>query len=269
MEWEWDSLCCSHTHPHKDVDALEGSVAGNWSLGIMEQPQGEDCCWLQRDGERGCEGAEYGGKCLWRKARQPRKQGDTAESCVGGGATNIASLLPHASIGSWTIGRVAHQTPDTVNYRVEPQLGEPHYVPDASNNRERPQASEPPKCPNGQSYRERLAKEAFWSPTTRGLKKRLWQGHNSWGGGSPCPCTLGATRVPASKQLLHFYTQLSVGERCHSKKCLASMHAGSLRLCPTLCDPVDCALPGFSVREGASSGKKTGAYCTLLVAIPF
>ena len=35
---------------------------------------------------RGCEGGDYGGKCLWRKARQPWKQGNIAESCVGGGA---------------------------------------------------------------------------------------------------------------------------------------------------------------------------------------
>ena len=28
------------------------------------------------------------------------------------------------------------------------------------------------------------------------------------------------------------------------------MHAGSLWSCPTLCDPVDCGLLGFSVREG-------------------
>ena len=28
------------------------------------------------------------------------------------------------------------------------------------------------------------------------------------------------------------------------------MRAGSLRFCPTLCDPVDCGLPGISVREG-------------------
>ena len=32
------------------------------------------------------------------------------------------------------------------------------------------------------------------------------------------------------------------------KKSLASMHAGGLLLCPTLCDPVDYGLPGFSVR---------------------
>ena len=34
------------------------------------------------------------------------------------------------------------------------------------------------------------------------------------------------------------------------KKRLAPVHMGSLQLCATLCDPVDCGLPGFSVREG-------------------
>ena len=37
------------------------------------------------------------------------------------------------------------------------------------------------------------------------------------------------------------------------------MHTGSLQSCLTLCGPGDCALPGFSVREGASPGKNTGA----------
>ena len=32
------------------------------------------------------------------------------------------------------------------------------------------------------------------------------------------------------------------------KKCFASVHAGLLQSCPTLCSPVDCELPGFSVR---------------------
>ena len=44
---------------------------------------------------RGGEGGDCGGKCLWRKARQPWKQGDTAESCIGGGAITTASLPTH------------------------------------------------------------------------------------------------------------------------------------------------------------------------------
>ena len=43
---------------------------------------------------------ETGGKYLWRKARKPWKQGDTAESCVGGGAITTVSLSPQASISS-------------------------------------------------------------------------------------------------------------------------------------------------------------------------
>ena len=34
------------------------------------------------------------------KAGQPWKQGDSAESCIGGGAITIASLSLHASVGS-------------------------------------------------------------------------------------------------------------------------------------------------------------------------
>ena len=31
------------------------------------------------------------------------------------------------------------------------------------------------------------------------LEKRLWQGHNSSGWASPCPCTLGTTRIPVTQ----------------------------------------------------------------------
>ena len=36
------------------------------------------------DGWRGCEGGDFGGRCLWREAGWTWKQGDTAESCVVG-----------------------------------------------------------------------------------------------------------------------------------------------------------------------------------------
>ena len=117
-------------------------VAGSWSLGTVEQSQGEGCCWPQRDGSKGCEGGYRAGKCLWRKAGQPWKQGDTAESRVGGGAITIVSLSPQASICSWTIEagpsnawhtelqcrtphRVPLQVPDMLIYRVGPQAGGP------------------------------------------------------------------------------------------------------------------------------------------------
>ena len=37
-------------NPDRDAGSLEGTVAGSWSLGIVEQSQGEGCCCLQRDG---------------------------------------------------------------------------------------------------------------------------------------------------------------------------------------------------------------------------
>ena len=77
---------------------LEGTPAGRWSLGIVEQSQGEGCFGLWRDRSRGCEGGDCGGKYLWRKVKQPWKQGDSAESHVGGGAITIAFLTPPTSI---------------------------------------------------------------------------------------------------------------------------------------------------------------------------
>ena len=38
------------------------------------------------------------------------------------------------------------------------------------------------------------------------------------------------------------------------------VHAKSLQSCPTVCDPMDCSLPGSSV-HGDSPGKNTGVGC--------
>ena len=108
---------------------------------------------------RGGQGGDCGGKCLWR-AGQLWKQDAAAESHIGGGAITIASLPPHASIGSTTIERLAQQRPGALSTELDPSRG-PLYVPDAPNNREGPQARKPAKCLNRQSYGERLAKEAF------------------------------------------------------------------------------------------------------------
>ena len=63
MEGESDSPWHSHT-PDRDTGPLEGTVSGSWSAGIVEQSQGEGCCWLQRGKPRGHEAAGCGGKCL-------------------------------------------------------------------------------------------------------------------------------------------------------------------------------------------------------------
>ena len=59
------------------------------------------------------------------------------------------------------------------------------------------------------------------------------------------------------------------GRAATGKKSLLSVRAGLLRLRLTLCNPIDCGLPGFSVREGGSPGKNTGVYWPILVAMSF
>ena len=41
------------------------------------------------------------------------------------------------------------------------------------------------------------------------------------------------------------------------------------RVTSVVSNSVDCGLSGFSVREGSSPGKNTGAYWPILVAMPF
>ena len=48
-----------------------------------------------REMDRGDVREETGGKCLWKKAGQPWKQGNTAESCIASRAITIASLSPY------------------------------------------------------------------------------------------------------------------------------------------------------------------------------
>ena len=50
----------------------------------------------------------------------------------------------------------------------------------------------------------------------------------------------------ATFKLNSHWGRASTGKK--KKKNLAIMHSGSLRSCPTLCNPVDCGLPGFSER---------------------
>ena len=73
---------------------LKGTVAGSCNWGILERFLGEGCCLLWRDGERGCEGGNCARIRLWRKARQPRKQGNITESHVWGWSNHHSLFLP-------------------------------------------------------------------------------------------------------------------------------------------------------------------------------
>ena len=248
MEWEMesDSPCCSHTYPRQGRRSPGRCRGWALKLGIVEQSQGEGFCWLGRDQLRGPEGGDYGGKCLWKKVRQPWKQGDSAESHLGGGAITIASFSPHASTGSWTVESGLSNPWLHWTTEQDPTQGAPLsawytdlqnntpargllYVLDTPDNREGPQAREPSKCLNGQSYGERLAKEAFWSPATRGLKKDSDRATTPAAEAVCVPAHLVPPGPLQAKQLRHLHAQLSLGQSCHRQKILASTHAGSLR----------------------------------------
>ena len=65
------------------------------------------------------------------------------------------------------------------------------------------------------------------------------------------PAHLVPPGSPQAKQLCQLHAQLSLGRSATGKKkCLASVCTGLLWSCPALFDPVDCGLPGFSVRDG-------------------
>ena len=79
------------------------------------------------------------------------------------------------------------------------------------------------------------------------------------------PAHLAPPQSLRAKQLYHLYAQLPLGQSCLRQKCLACLRTGSLGSYLTLCDPVDCGLPGLSLREGGGfSSKHTGTYCPIL-----
>ena len=103
-----DSPCHSHTYLRQGRGSPRRHI--DWKLECSDGGAipGHVCCWLQGNSLRGREGGDCDGKCLWRRTWQTRRQGNTAESCVAGGAITIASLSPNArTTGSWTIEKLA------------------------------------------------------------------------------------------------------------------------------------------------------------------
>ena len=169
MEWESDSPCRSHTYPGQGRKS-PGRYRG-WELRIR------DCGPIPGRGllltvERRIEG--MWGRKLW--GEMPVEESQAAMEArwycrvTHRGWSQHHSLSPRTSISSWTTESWPIKCL-ALNHRVGTQPRGPLYVPYTPNNREGPQGREPSKCLNGQSYGERLAKEAFWSPATRGSKK--------------------------------------------------------------------------------------------------
>ena len=102
------------------------------------------------------------------------------------------------------------------------------------------------------------------------LKKRLWWGHNSCSGGSPCPCTLGTARVPASQAAVPpSCSTLTGAELPQARKSCVYTHRVTSVMCSSL---LPCKLwaarhlsgrRGFSRQEYWSVLANTGCHTLL------
>ena len=157
MEWE-TVLAAAIQTLDRDTGSLEGTAAGSWSLGIVGQSQGEGCCWLRRDGLRGCEGEETG----WGDMREESQAAMEARRycwVTGRGWNHHHGLsLPtgqyqqlnnreggpsnawHTALQNRTPPRVPLYMPEAPTYTLGSQPGGALYVHDTPNRREGPQA---------------------------------------------------------------------------------------------------------------------------------
>ena len=207
--------------------------------------------------ERGIEGmwGDCGGNCLRRKAGQPWKQGDTAESHIAGRAITIAFLTTHASISSWTRERRPSNTWHADLQSRAPASGAPLCAWRSEQQRKTP-------------GKRRLAEEAFWPPATRGSIKDPDRAITPAAEAVRVPAHLAPPGSPQAKQLYLLHAQLSLGHCCQrQKKSCTYAHRVASVVSNSLWP---CSLgPARLVCQGVSPGRNTGAYWPLPFAIPF
>ena len=155
MERESDSPCLSHTYPGQEHRSPGRSSSWERKFRHCGAIPGRG---LLLTAERLIEGM-WGRRSWWempvKESLQPWKQGNTAESDIRGGAITIASLSPHACIGSWTIQRLAHQTH---NSRLQSRT---------------PIQGAPLSAWMGEATR-RTGQRSLLISSYKGLEKRLW-----------------------------------------------------------------------------------------------
>ena len=245
MEWD-HSPCCSRTYRRQgrrspgrrsswDLELRDcGAIPGRRLLLTVER-------WIQG----------MWGRRLWRKARQPWKQDDTAESHVGGGAITIAPL-PTGQQPQLNNREAGPPNAWCTELEEDPSQGAPSMCLTRWTTEKNPRQGSPlsdwtggamerdwPKRPSDHQLQEAKKKDSERAITPAVEAGRV-------------PAHLAPPGSPWPKQLCHLHAQLSLGQSCHRQKmsCVyASMCTKSLWSCPTLYYPVDCGLPGFSVRE--------------------
>ena len=275
MGWESDSPCCSHTFPGQE----------RWSPGRCSSWELEfrDCGAIPGWGllltverrMRGCEEGDRGGKCRWRKARQPQKQGNTAESPVGGGVITIAFLSPQASIGQLNSREAGPSNAWRANLQSRTPAGGGRggasMWPTRQTTEKEPRQGSPLSAWMGGATEKDWPKR----PSDRQLQEAQKKTD-----GAMTPAA-EAVRVPAhlaspgslkAQQLGHLHAQLSLGQSCHRQK-KSCVCACRCRVTSVVSDPATLYTVAWHARllcqTGSSPGKHTGAYWPILVAIPF
>ena len=259
MEWESDSPCHSQTYPGKGRRSPGGQ--SGWELEFRDSGaipgQG-----LLLTAERWIEGV-WGRRQWWEMPVEESQAAMEARWCCWvtcrGGAITIASLFPQAKAGpsnTW-VTELQSRTP----------ARGPLYVPDELNNKDGPQAREPSKCLNGQSHGERQAKEAFWSPVTRGSKRDSDRAIIPGTEAVRVPAHLALPGSPQAKQLRHLPAPLSPGQSCHQQKRssvyahrVTSVVSDSLQPCRLWPARLLCQGGGFSRQEYWSVWANTGCH---------
>ena len=106
-------------------------------------------------------------------------------------------------------------------------------------------------------------------PATRGSKKDSDRAITPVAETVHLPIHLVPPGSLQAQQLHHFHAQVSLGQSCHRPK-MSCVYVHRVALVVSnFFDPVDCGLPGFSVRERGSPGKNTEAYWPILIVTPF
>ena len=217
MEWESDSPCHSHTYPREGCRSPRGR--GGWELEF------EDCGAIPAWGllltvERWTKG--MWGRRVWREmpveggraAREARWYSRVTRS----GWCHHHSLSLHARIGSWTIERLAHQTPEAPKYRADSSQAGPSMCLMPWTTEKDPRqwshlsvwmggATEKdwPKRPSDPKLQE-----AWKTDSYRAITPVVEAVH--------APAHLALPGSLKAKQLRHLHAQFLLGQNCHRQK---------------------------------------------------
>ena len=142
------------------------------------------------------------------------------------------SLPTHTSISSWTIERLAHHMPDTLNYRAEPQLGCSFRWLMCRSTWPQSEGGGDPLC--AWCAEQQIGQRGLLIASHKRLKKTSDRVITP--AAEVCvPVHLAPPGSLQSKQLCHLHAQLSLGQSCHRQKnVLCLCHFSSVRLFATL-----------------------------------